>query len=366
MNKRQKIAIGFGIALIILMGLFPPWKIIYSGHYKPVGYRVVFSPPSTRSDVYVSRLLSQWIGVCVVVGGLTLILRNWKLGGLTLILRNWKHSKKKLEKSMKCPFCAEEIQDEAIKCRYCGEWLKEVEVTQIKELELDEPPLPDTPALPPDLDQDESLVAKLIADQEVLHHLESESSKTSVTTISNEDAAHVASLSVELLARMVDGYESGQRTKVIPKIVDAVGGDRETTKNLVGGELLCLLMTKSLKGIEMFIAEKGLGMSDFAACADAFRSQIASTIGRVYDMEPVEMDRYHRERVIYYMEAEKRVPKENRSQVLAESWVNALEGQLDVQLEAQFRAATIDEVATLVSDYPMLQLMALIRNVGKL
>jgi len=75
MNRNQKIVVIIGLVIIVFMGLFPPWKFIFSGTPMAMGYKFLFSPPGV-ANVDSFRLLVQWLGVCIVVGGLVLILKD--------------------------------------------------------------------------------------------------------------------------------------------------------------------------------------------------------------------------------------------------------------------------------------------------
>jgi hypothetical protein len=75
MNRNQKIVIIVGLIIIVLMGLFPPWTFHYDGNEYTVGYKFI-TQATGPVKIDESRLLIQWFCVCIVVGGLVLILKD--------------------------------------------------------------------------------------------------------------------------------------------------------------------------------------------------------------------------------------------------------------------------------------------------
>ncbi|MHC4642692.1 MAG: hypothetical protein ACYS32_13685 [Planctomycetota bacterium] len=89
MNKKQKICLWVGIAVIVFMGFIPPWvytKISYAvGQAGNAGYHCILYPPEPRVvslregiRIDILRLLVQWAIVSVITGGLIVTFKDKK------------------------------------------------------------------------------------------------------------------------------------------------------------------------------------------------------------------------------------------------------------------------------------------------
>ena len=84
MNKKQKIVLWIGIAVIVIMGIFPPWVISGYSTGRPIAgsYSLITSPPKMGEayaksiDLY--RLGVQWVIVGVITGGLIYTFKDQK------------------------------------------------------------------------------------------------------------------------------------------------------------------------------------------------------------------------------------------------------------------------------------------------
>ena len=74
MNKIQKITLWAGIIVIVAMGLFPPVKPIYRHPSPTITYRFLYE----ARDVRFTKLLTQWVIVSVVSGGLIYTFKDKK------------------------------------------------------------------------------------------------------------------------------------------------------------------------------------------------------------------------------------------------------------------------------------------------
>ncbi len=79
MNRKQKRIFFIGIAIIVLMGLIPPWYYQARGPFpsRPGGYGFIFDTPYDIGDaIDISRLFIQWAMVAIATFVIMWVLKN--------------------------------------------------------------------------------------------------------------------------------------------------------------------------------------------------------------------------------------------------------------------------------------------------
>ena len=87
MNKKQKICLWIGIAIIVLMSLFPPWFYTHARITEVqtnAGYHFLLIPPLPYDKVGsgirldTSRLFVQWVVIAIITSGLIVTFKDKK------------------------------------------------------------------------------------------------------------------------------------------------------------------------------------------------------------------------------------------------------------------------------------------------
>lgn len=75
MAKAQRLILVLGVAVFLVMGVYPPWEFGYPKGYpsEPTGYGPIWSPPDAKSGRFharidIDRLFVQWAMVAAATG----------------------------------------------------------------------------------------------------------------------------------------------------------------------------------------------------------------------------------------------------------------------------------------------------------
>jgi len=89
MNRKPKICLWIGIAVIVAMGIYPPWLYTFTAQgvnsRENAGYNCILTPPQPKEDIApygiildIPRLCLQWVIIAIVTGGLIVTFKDKK------------------------------------------------------------------------------------------------------------------------------------------------------------------------------------------------------------------------------------------------------------------------------------------------